>query len=553
MQHVTLAPTLCSTLLAAALAVACGEGAVGPSAGAIRVVVTTTGTAPDPDGYSLSVDGGTPQRIAVTATTLLTGIAEGTHVVSLADVAAGCVAGSALERSVGVAPDATSELTFDLTCDGAGTLRLVTATTGVDFDADGYVATVDGGPSHALQANGTLELRPVAAGEHSVALSGLEPNCSAAKANPHRVTVPKDGTVELRIEIACAPAAGTLRVFVVTTGPNPDPDGYQVRLDATAPIGLGPGGFTDLRGIRPGEHTLEVSGVAGNCRIEPPQPIHVTIVNGRTTEARLTVLCAGSGRLLFSSDRSGPTHLYVMNADGSVTDLTPTSEAQGGDWSPDGSAIAFTTERDGAPAIYLMNVDGSSQRRLAAGAQPVWSPDGKTIAFVSSGAIKVMSADGSDSRVLTAGAHPSWSPDGTTIAFDRVDRSRCVANIFCARNIHTIGADGAHERKLTNSGASLTFSGNPAWSPDGTLIAFRAGDFLAPGRILLISPSGAAERAIAGGGGPGGPVWAPDGSSIAFALSMPDGTTEIRDAPLDGTVAVTLVSGPGTEIPWSRR
>jgi TolB protein len=75
--------------------------------------------------------------------------------------------------------------------------------------------------------------------------------------------------------------------------------------------------------------------------------------------------------------------------------------------------------------IHVMDADGSEPRMLAQdGAEPVWSPDGRKIAFKkefrggigwpAESDIYVMNADGSEQRKLTRGARressPVWSP-----------------------------------------------------------------------------------------------------------------------------------------------
>jgi Tol biopolymer transport system component len=85
-------------------------------------------------------------------------------------------------------------------------------------------------------------------------------------------------------------------------------------------------------------------------------------------------------------------------------------------------------------AVYVMRADGTHQRRLAAGSNPVFSPNGKRIAFTTftqegtfggqHGAIIVMNADGSQAHAVTpdplpfgvgdpsdlALGQPSWGP-----------------------------------------------------------------------------------------------------------------------------------------------
>jgi len=136
-------------------------------------------------------------------------------------------------------------------------------------------------------------------------------------------------------------------------------------------------------------------------------------------------------------------------------------------WSPDGKTIAFVSERDDTPHIYLMDIDGSNQRRLTSNdmneLEPAWSPDGKEIAFLSEEGnvhsnIYIVDVDGTNIRNLTdttdyLNENPAWSPDGTMIAFwsDREGN----------HEIYSIRLDGTGLTNLTNNPAE---DENPSWS-----------------------------------------------------------------------------------------
>jgi Tol biopolymer transport system component len=142
----------------------------------------------------------------------------------------------------------------------------------------------------------------------------------------------------------------------------------------------------------------------------------------------------------------------------------------------------------GCRQIYVMNLDGTEQKPLTTGDKPnyeaVWSPDGTKIAFVSqrdeqniaqctetdscNSEIYVMDADGSHQMRLTnhpaPDRNPIWSPDGKSIAFvslrDEPNLTTCGFN--CNSEIYMMNSDGSHIVRLTNNNNPDVF---PVWQP----------------------------------------------------------------------------------------
>ena len=98
-------------------------------------------------------------------------------------------------------------------------------------------------------------------------------------------------------------------------------------------------------------------------------------------------------------ENKGNTDLYLVPAaGGAVKQLTTSKSADfSGRWSPDGRTIAFLSTRDGAPQLYTIDVTGGEAKRLTDQKQGVanfsWSPDGKYFSFTTDVKVEKSYAD----------------------------------------------------------------------------------------------------------------------------------------------------------------
>src|SRR6266508_4060882 len=222
-----------------------------------------------------------------------------------------------------------------------------------------------------------------------------------------------------------------------------------------------------------------------------------------------------TGLIVFASQ--APTDMTpfieVMDADGShVRRLGPGDEPA---LSADGTKIAFVRSTEAGTGIWITRVDGSGLRQITSNPNwmdesPTWSPDGTQIAFARGSApgrprrIFVVNVDGTGLEPLTDPDwdrfEPAWSSNGSQLAFATAGPGTIEAN-GQPPQIWAMSADGSGQRQLTSVPAGAW---RPAWSPDGSQIAFDDGG----GGMYVIDVDGSGLRHI---GLPGGldPTWSP--------------------------------------------
>lgn len=429
----------------------------------------------------------------------------------------------------------------------SGNIRVNLTVSGAPPDADGCLVSVDGGDAQRL-LNGERHLFVgLSVGAHTLSISDVATNCTVENGFSRTVTVGANETASVLFAVGCQPLPA-LQVATQTAGSMIAQDGYEVVIDGTVTRAIGLSDVATFEDIDLGQYEVELTGLAGSCRVIGANPVRVNIREGGVTTVDFGVACPPFyDHIAFTWDG-----IYVMEAEGSTpVNVSRHIELDGLaylDWSPDGTRLAYRVNGNNGYDIEVLRVDGSAPFRIDLPEyfcvhSLEWSPDGNWLAF-SGGEenhdVFAVEADGSDLVNLTNSAGSewgaTWSPDGSQIMFARYGLTEDTEY-----GLYVMDADGSNEMLLstaTRVGSALK------WSPDGSRIVYT-------GHCMTDVQNEEVCVADSDGSNPVNlsdhpeddwhPDWSPDGSRIAFFSRRDNGGIFVMNA--DGSDVSFLVEG----------
>jgi Tol biopolymer transport system component len=233
--------------------------------------------------------------------------------------------------------------------------------------------------------------------------------------------------------------------------------------------------------------------------------------------------------------------IQIMNLDGSDINIINESKALSSiRLSPDGKEFAYTENG----ILYLMNIDGTNIQRLTNVDYkvwvPVWSPDGQKIACSSDSGIVVVDLEGKAESITKVKPNDwyDWSYDSRKLTISR--RNGLYSQIYI------LDSELRTESKIT---ASERYNYFPSWRPGSNEILFTSSIPDYGSDLIISNVDGTVQKTLLHQSWISSPAWSPDGSKIAFI----DGNSDLAIIDFDGTnlKVVNTVPGACLQPIWS--
>lgn len=278
------------------------------SPGNLTTTTTTSGGASmDPNGYTVTVDAGASQPIAVNGSVTFAGLAAGDHNVALSDLAANCTLSSANPQTVSVPSGATATAAFSVTCAPlTGDLTVNTTSAGSSIPST-YTVNVDGGQGRTIASTGSTTFTALSATNHTVALS-VPSNCTVSGGASRTVTVSAGTTTPVSYTVNCVTPPGNLGVTTSSGGAN-IPNNYTVTVDGNQSQTIASnGGSVTFTNLAAANHTV-VLAVPANCTVTGGATRTVSVPSGGTTTLGYAVNCNAPPAVNAGPDQTAVTGL----------------------------------------------------------------------------------------------------------------------------------------------------------------------------------------------------------------------------------------------------
>ena len=533
------------------LATACSEP---PADGAVLIAANTFGGDEDPDGYMLVLDGQSSHYLTGDGEITIRDLEPGPHEVRLDGVEPNCDVSPGTTVNFVVPEGRTAYVGFDVHCYASGISMLST------------IEGIDAGPFYTIRLDGVSRpellmvgegktITGLTAGPHLIELDNVPDNCIVSPQSL-TVSVTLRSITEVTFSSRCTATHGAVAVDVQVTGRDVDLDGFNIVVDGQIVMAVGGNDGATQEPVSPGTHEVRLDDVAANCTVTGDHRQSVLITAGGMTRdtSRLSfaVHCQRLWGLAFV--REGAVALATAN--GATVDLGPVGSRPA--WSPDGSRLAWSCN-------FICIADMDSGPRLVSPTsgltvnEPAWSRDGTRLAFVAQlctwygyyyyysycefRGLYLTVPNGTAGDLLGLPAHvtnatsPAWSPDGSRIAFG------CVLVDAGPQKICSVRRDGTDFRQITPTGG---LDGYPSWSPDGSRLIFGTSRF-GNAELATVNPDGTDFRRFSTPVAGQSPQWLLDGR-ILFA----SGSGGIAIVNADGTGLVRLTTAPGDSLPALR-